>query len=132
MRTPTMTILGLAAAATVAIACGAGGDDVAGPGAQDAAAGGGTAKKTIVIEVTGAKKADVTYGLNTDQSQANGTAVPWKKTLTTTEPLTIVTLLAQNKGGGTISCKITVDGKVVKTNSSEGEYAIATCTADNL
>ena len=132
MRNKTL-IAGLAAAATIALACSSGGTDTAGPGAQDTdGAGDKSAKKTIVLEVSGAKKADITYGLNSDQSQDNGAKVPWKKSLSSGEAMVIATVVAQNKGSGSISCKITVDGKVVKENTSKGEYAVVTCTTDAL
>lgn len=132
MRNKTI-LAALVAGAVTAAACSSGGADTAGPGAQDAAgAAGGDGKKTIVMEVTGAKKADITFGLGTDQSQDNGATLPWKKTLTSTEALLIATLVAQNKGSGTIGCKITVNGKVAKTNASKGEYAVVTCDASDL
>lgn len=113
---------------------GGGKSDTQGPGAQTGAADtkNNAGKKTVILEVTGAKAADVTYGLNANQSQENDAKVPWKKTLTSGETLTIATVVAQNKGSGTISCKVTVNGKVVKENSSKGEYAVVTCTAENL
>jgi hypothetical protein len=132
MRKATIALL--CASALVVIACSSGGSDTAGPGAQGAADDtvAESGDKTIIMEVTGAKKADITYGLNSDQSQANGAKVPWKKTLKSSEALTIGTLVAQNKGDGKITCTIKVNGKVVKTNSSEGEYAVVTCSTDAL
>ncbi len=131
MRKTTIALL--TACAATAIACSSAGEDTTGPGAQG---GGNTEKastgKKIVLEVTGAKKADITYGLNADQSQDNGAKVPWKKELTSAESLTIATVVAQNKGSGEIACKITVDGKVVKENKSKGQYAVVTCNADDL
>lgn len=41
--------------------------------------------------------------------------------------LSIAQVSAQNGGGGTITCSITVDGKVVKQGTATGEYAIASC-----
>ena len=77
-----------------AIACSSGGEDTKGPGAEaDAAAKG----KTIVFEVTGAKKADVTYGLNVDQSQENDAKVPWKKSVTSKEDVTVATVVAASR-----------------------------------
>lgn len=35
---------------------------------------------------------------------------------------------AQNSGGGSIGCTITVDGRHVAANTSSGEYAIVTCS----
>jgi hypothetical protein len=111
---------------------GGGTENTAGPGAQGAAPEKATAGRKIVMEVTGAKKADITYGLDADQSQDQGAKVPWKKELTSTETMTIAVIVAQNKGSGTISCKISLDGKVVKENSSKGEYAVVTCEASEF
>ncbi|QOC95103.1 hypothetical protein D0Q02_07695 [Micromonospora craniellae] len=122
----------------MAIACGAGESDTAGPGAQDQAAGavdkgsGKKGEKEIILEVTGPKTADVTYGLGADQSQDNGAKLPWKKKLTSTETIIIPTVVAQSKGSSKIECKITIDGEVVKENASEGQFAVVTCTADNF
>lgn len=130
------TIAGLSVLAVMAIACSSGGADTEGPGAQgnaaEAAGSNSDAKKNIVLEVTGPAKADITYLLNSDTSQDSDAALPWKKTLSTSEALTIVNLSAQNSGSGTITCKITMNGKVVKTNKSKGQYAVVTCSADNL
>jgi hypothetical protein len=122
-----------ALAAMTAIACGSAGEDTAGPGAQGEPEKASAGKK-IVMEVTASKskKASVTYGLNADQSQDNEAKLPWKKELTSAEALTIASLVAQNSGSGEISCKISVDGKVVKENKSKGEYAVVTCSADDL
>lgn len=130
MRKTTIALF--TACAGVAIACSSGGDDVAGPGAAAADAKSGGDTKTIVLKITGPKKADITYGLNADQSQANGAKLPWTKKMTSTEAMTIATVSAQNSGSGDIECEITVNGKVVKTNKSEGQYSIVTCTTDSL
>lgn len=109
------------------------GEDTAGPGAQNAAdALPDVVTKTIVMEITGPKKADVTYQLNADQSQDGGAKLPWKKTLTSSELSTIAVLSAQNAGDGEIHCKITMDGKVVKKNTSKGQFSIVTCEANDL
>ncbi|MCZ7478892.1 MmpS family transport accessory protein [Micromonospora sp. WMMC273] len=139
------TIAGFAVIALLALGCGAGGtDDVEGPGAQqqpaDAPASSGAAKakpaddgkKSIVMEVSGPSKADITFGISGDQSQEQGAELPWKKTLTSGEAFLIPTIVAQSKGSGTITCKITIDGKLVKTNSSKGQFAVVTCTADTI
>ena len=132
MRKTTIALL--AATAVTAIACSSAGEDTAGPGAQGADTEKASAGKKIVMEVTASKskKASVTYGLNADQSQDNEAKLPWKKELSTAEALTIVTVVAQNSAGGEISCKISVDGRVVKENKSKGEYAVVTCSADDL
>lgn len=83
---------------------------------------------TVVFEVTGPPAADVTFGVGTDQAQENGVTLPWRKEQKVSADVLITVLLAQNKGSGDISCKITVDGKVVKENKSSGEFAIVTCS----
>lgn len=122
----------LALAATTAIACSAGGKDTAGPGAQGGDTGAKDASKKIVMEVTGPKGADITYGVGGDQSQDNGAKLPWKKEITSKEAITIVSVVAQSKGTGDIACKVTIDGKMVKENKSSGQFAVVTCTADNF
>jgi hypothetical protein len=121
--------------AALVIACGAGstGKDTKGPGAQGAGSAASAAaskgpKHTIALDVTGPKAADVTYGLNGDQSQDNGAALPWHKDLTSNEDFYVVSVVAQSKGTGEIACRITVDGKLVKENKSTGQYAVVTCT----
>lgn len=123
-----LTVATIAVLAATALACGSGSDDTAGPGAQDGAAPAGDGKKTVVLEVTGPKTADITYGLGADQSQENGAKTPWKKELKSGDALLIATVVAQNKGSGEIACKITIDGKVVKENKSSGEFAMVTCS----
>lgn len=136
MRNKT-AIAGIAIAALVALGCSAGEDDkqTSGPGAQPQPTETGKAPKgrKVVIEVAGAKRAsNITYLLDGDTSQDNGVKLPWKKTLVSTDALMIVAVNAQNAGGGKITCKITVDGKVVKQNASTGEYAIVDCNADQI
>jgi len=126
----------LVAAAVTAIACGASpssGGNPNGPGVDTGDDSPAATSHTIVLQVTGAKgvsKADITYGVDVDTSQDNGAKVPWKKTIKADDYFAI-SILAQNMSSSTatITCQITVDGKVVKKNSSKGEYAIATCTA---
>lgn len=127
-----LTALGLSTLAATVLACGSGTSDTAGPGVQDKAEDSKAGGKKVVLEVTGPKSADITYGLGTDQSQDNGAKLPWKKELTSKETLIIPTVVAQSKGSGEITCKITVDGKVVKENASSGQFAVVTCTADNV
>ena len=91
------------------------------------------AKHAVVYEVGGtATKADITFSSDgsTGTSQDNGARVPWRKKITVQgESFPVFQVMAQNNGAGIITCKITVDGKVVKENRSKGEYAIASCDA---
>ncbi|WP_230514443.1 MmpS family transport accessory protein [Salinispora arenicola] len=137
MRTKLITI-GVSVLALVAVACSAGESDTAGPGAQEQVAEGqgkqSKGEKTIVMEVTGPKTADITYSLGSDQSQENGAKLPWRKELTSKESFLFPTISAQSMGSasGEIECKITIDGELVKENASSGEFAIVTCTADDF
>ncbi|MGV9363477.1 MmpS family transport accessory protein [Amycolatopsis sp. NPDC003731] len=93
-----------------------------------------TAHHTIVYEVSGdAKVADVVYStfdrdtilINTEA----GAAVPWTKTVEATGFLagSQFTVTA-GPDGGSVSCKVTVDGKEAKTATAAGAGAIASCT----
>ncbi|MGI5246664.1 MmpS family transport accessory protein [Dactylosporangium sp. CA-139066] len=88
----------------------------------------------VVFEVTGkgvTKATSVTYGIGGNSSQANGAALPWKKEASSTDMLLTASIVAQSGNGtGTITCRITVDGKVVVENSSEGQYAVVTCSGN--
>jgi hypothetical protein len=90
----------------------------------------------VLYEVEGtAKGVDVTLEAETGTSQLNDKAVPLANKTTGKKGLTysmsrghFVYLSAQNQGSsGTITCRITVDGTVVSTNTSSGGYAIASC-----
>jgi hypothetical protein len=90
----------------------------------------------VLYEVEGsATGANLTMESATGTVQANGKAVPLvnktsgKRGLTFTMPRGhFVYLSAQNEGSrGSITCRITVDGIVVSTNTSSGAYTIASC-----
>lgn len=122
MRPRTLALLATPILAAT-IACGLG-DDTNGPGSD-----GGTGDHTIVLEVTGPTGADITYGTGADQSQDNGATVPWRKEIKMKSVPIAISLVAQSKGTGAINCKITVDGKVTKENTSNGQFAVVTCAS---
>lgn len=86
----------------------------------------------IVYEVSGdATGVDVIYSTYGDQVTSSNETVatlPWTKEVKTTgivkEGALIVTA---GESGGTVTCKVTVDGKEVKTATATGPYAVATC-----
>ena len=138
-------LVGLATGlAVVGLACSGGGTDTTkGPGVDDNA---GTStspdshqgsKKaasghSITFEVTGDgvdTANNITYGVGGNSSQDNGASLPWKKSSTAQDSFLMVDLVAQSgsDGNGSISCKITVDGKVLVENTSRGSYAVVTC-----
>lgn len=95
------------------------------------------ANDTVVYTITGGHAQDITYiapGGNVQESQVTDrTALPWTQSFTVpagTEGLTME-LTAQNAGGGTIGCTITVNGKAVASNSSSGEYAVVSCSGSS-
>jgi hypothetical protein len=87
----------------------------------------------IVYEVTGdAANVDVTYSVfNEDDFSTKDETVatlPWTKEVKTKgyvkEGQLIVTT---GEAGGTVTCKITVDGKEVETATATGPFEMATC-----
>ncbi|KJL19842.1 membrane protein [Microbacterium azadirachtae] len=97
---------------------------------------------TIVYEITGTvPDATVTYSTldngNVQSASASGQALPWTKTLTAKKDglLDVNVFSVSAVGGiesGDISCKITVDGKVVSEQTASGQAAVVSCTATNV
>ncbi len=92
-------------------------------------------KHTINYSVTGSGTAnDITYdtlqegnGQN-GEAQVTNVALPWSKTIQASGLVTAFTLSATvGSGGGSVTCTITEDGKVVNTNTATGAFATATC-----
>jgi hypothetical protein len=114
-------------------------DNTADPnlGAAPSSAGGSSAAKekpksntrTVTYRIGGtASKAMITYSTPSGQEQQNGARVPWHKTFKVKKnAFDVLTVSAQNSGGGTITCEIDIDGKKVKAAKSSGAYAIASC-----
>jgi hypothetical protein len=85
----------------------------------------------VIYTVTGKRAGTITYqNAAGDASQVTGTTkLPW--TLGFAEPSGAEGLLyvsAQNAGSGTIGCSISINGTVVKQNTSTGTYAIVECS----
>lgn len=84
---------------------------------------------TYEVTTTGPGILSVTYVKPAFQI-AQDTAVTgkkWSKTVEADGSTIGLNMNAQNKGGGTISCKISRGGKVVAENSSAGDYAVVSC-----
>lgn len=86
----------------------------------------------IVYEVSGdAPSADITYSTYGDEMTTNQetvTKLPWRKEVTTTGIVKDGQLIVSTGAdGGSVTCKLTVDGKVVKTATASGAFAMATC-----
>lgn len=99
---------------------------------------GSTYKSTVEVlyEVEGtATGTDITLESGTGTTQLTGKAVPLANKTTGKRGITATMsrgafayISAQNTGKtGTITCKITVDGVLISTNTSSGSYAIASC-----
>lgn len=87
---------------------------------------------TVVYKVTGSSKAaSLTYTTDgsTTTEQVASAKLPWSKTLQIKGLIPVYQVMAQNGIGqtGTVTCSISVDGKVVKTATGTGEAAIASC-----
>lgn len=90
-----------------------------------------TQTTAITYEVTGKTAGNITY--TTDgagsQEQQSTVKLPWRKTINVPAGFAFVSLLAQNGGSGQITCRITDNsGKVIKEATSNGAYAIASCS----
>jgi hypothetical protein len=87
---------------------------------------------TISYDATGtAKNATVTYSTFSDGGSADGqldTTLPWHKDVRA-NGLGRGGVLSVTAGadGGTVTCKVTVDGAVRQTESASGAFATATC-----
>ena len=91
------------------------------------------AVSTITYEVTGdAKSATITYssfgGGNSTTNQESVTQLPWHKDMQAKGVLAGGTLsVTADENGGTVTCKVTVNGKEAKTSTGTGPYASAIC-----
>lgn len=84
----------------------------------------------VIYEVTGfASSVSLTYENESGNTEQRTSArLPYRKTMYV-EPGAFLYLSAQNNtGSGTLECKIIVNGQVVETATSSGEFAIATCS----
>jgi hypothetical protein len=91
-------------------------------------------KVTVVFEVAGdSTDATVSYSSasGSGMSSATGQKLPFSKTVTEKQGLIPVYSVTGTNGltGSDISCKITVDGKVVAEQTSTGQFASVDCTA---
>ncbi|QIS22221.1 MmpS family transport accessory protein [Nocardia terpenica] len=90
-----------------------------------------TIGKTIVYEVISDSPTlnDVTYfDANSAEQQETDVAAPWSKTVVNNSTYVIAGIGAQTNGQS-VTCRITVDGKVVDTKTATGQYAVVNCTA---
>jgi uncharacterized protein (UPF0333 family) len=90
--------------------------------------GGGGEAHRVVLRVDGSSSAAfITYNNAQGGGEQVEVTIPWEKGFTVSESIFLY-VAAQNKNDtGTVNCKISVDGKTLKTSSSSGGYVIATC-----
>lgn len=89
----------------------------------------------VTYSVTGQGKASITYDTSTDagvsSESANDARLPWSKDVTISGILKTPHVLATlGPDGGTVTCSISANGKVLKSATSSGPFATATCMAD--
>ena len=90
---------------------------------------------TIVYEISGdAANVSVTYVTysdeKADEQQETAATLPWSKEVKTKGLVKEGQLIATTGAeGGTVTCKITVDGKEVSTKTATGQFAIADCAS---
>jgi|SRR5579859_1046206 len=80
-------------------------------------------RQTVTYVVTGSPGTSVTYG--PEGSSLNG-HVPMRVTASLGDPQ-YYSISAQLNGGGAVSCRILVDGKVISRARATGGYNIAQC-----
>jgi hypothetical protein len=84
--------------------------------------------KVVKYEIFGSGSvATINYlDLDAQPQKALNVALPWELTLTTTAPAASPNIIAQSDGG-TISCRITVDGVVKDERTTDGVNAQTFC-----
>ncbi len=101
-----------------------------------------TTKHTVVYSATGnntSTATDITYYTiqqgsgQSGEAQDTNAALPWSKTITASGLFTAYSVSVTNAidapGLSGVTCTITVDGKVVNTNTANGPGATASCTS---
>lgn len=90
-----------------------------------------SAQHTVLYEVSGTGSGvSISYSEGSGgTSRVSDASLPWSKTVTTTG-FSFLLLSATNSytSSGTVACKITVDGKVVKEASGSGKGGTASCS----
>ncbi|MHC1559040.1 MmpS family transport accessory protein [Actinomycetospora sp. C-140] len=84
----------------------------------------------VVYELSGdAARVLVTSGPVGGVARENGVGLPWRRTATPARGPATYTLTAQSssEGAGQITCRITVDGRVVAEQTSSLPYTVASC-----
>lgn len=82
---------------------------------------------TIVYSVSGTAR-DASVVFSGSSTTVDRVALPWHRDVPVTGTVGWLTFsVVVGPSGGTVACRITVDGQVVATNSQSGPQATATC-----
>lgn len=108
------------------------------PAASDEAGPSAAGGRTVTYSAKGSGRASSITYLTVDssgggQDQAQNVKLPWSKKVAIKDPslfsTTVFSLVVQGgAAGGTVTCAIRADGKVISKHSSTGAYAVATCS----
>lgn len=82
---------------------------------------------TVTLEVTGSGASSITYVVGVEESQEFDVKLPWVRSFASPNAVPIVVVGIQGAGGGTIGCRIVVNGVVVEENTSQGRHSVVAC-----
>jgi hypothetical protein len=92
-----------------------------------------TAKHTVIYSVTGDGVVNITYATYTNGStgteQVANQQTPWSKTFVASGLFNAYNVGAEIASGNSATCSISIDGKVVVSKTSTGQYSNVDCSA---
>ncbi|MEV0249791.1 MmpS family transport accessory protein [Nocardia sp. NPDC050712] len=115
----------------------------AAPTAPDVPASPGASIPPLTPGTSSAKGKSITYEIvsdagelnsvtyfdgNSELKQETSATAPWSKSFTNSSTVALISLGAQTNGSS-VTCRITVDGKVADEQTATGKYAVVNCTA---
>jgi hypothetical protein len=135
MRRPVITLTALTLAAVCLSSCGAGGEtsqpSAASPSESVRIYHAGDQEISIILDVFGQGRADISYALHTGDTPTKLTVTaPWTKTVqaAVNEPGLSPTLTARNTDPkATIGCRITTSQLAITEDNPPEAPAVATC-----
>jgi hypothetical protein len=91
-----------------------------------------TAQHTVVYSVSGSGSPTITYSSfdnnHSGTNQSGNVPLPWTKTITGSGIFNSYDVSATlGEGGGSLTCTLTVDGKLVSHNTATGAFSSADC-----
>lgn len=129
-----ITALGAMCTAVVLLASGCGSDHTTTATTADTAALLGPAKVQYFVEGTAPDGVDITIQTPTGTSQQTVHALPMQSqsgaeglAFTFTRGAFVYLAAQNNSEGGTVTCRITVDGETIAENTTSAGYGIASC-----